>query len=68
MKASEQLLRWRKKARLTQTEAATSLGIQLSHYQKLEYETAGPSLRLAGKIQEVTGVPVANWISSPKAG
>lgn len=52
---------WVKSSGLTRAEAASKLGCSRSHLDKLCRQGSKPSLDLANKIQEVTGIPTAYW-------
>lgn len=49
--------------KLTQRELAARLGLSVSYVNELLKGNKTPGLRVALRIQEETGVPVASWHS-----
>ena len=51
----ENLIRARKKARLTQKEISQKIGITERHYKSLEAGTSDGSVRVWQRLKEITG-------------
>lgn len=59
--ASAQLRAYLKRERLTQSAFAAELGISNSHLSELLSEQTTPSLSLAARIENVTGIPAREF-------
>lgn len=52
------LINARKKINLTQVEISKKIKISTTHYQRLEYGTRNPSLKVAKRLENLLGVSV----------
>lgn len=63
------LERWRERAKLSQTDAAKLIGIDLARYNAIEHSRIRPGLDWAVRIEEATkgAVPAEVWAKDPRA-
>lgn len=55
------LVRWRRREKLSQEQAAHALGVSVSLVSKLESGARTPSLAMASAIEEKTGISASLW-------
>lgn len=61
MNGAEQLLRWMKRRRFSQTEAAEYFGFDRHYLNKIIKGHKRPGLDNAVLIEQRTGIPVKSW-------
>jgi transcriptional regulator with XRE-family HTH domain len=68
MKDGATLLReWMKRAHLNGRDTAWLLQIDYTHLSHILHGRKFPSLTVADRIYEVTGVPIASWVPKRKS-
>ncbi len=56
---------WRKANKVTLTELANIMGVVPSHLSVIERWEGYPSLPLAAKLSEHTGIPLTDYVGPP---
>jgi transcriptional regulator with XRE-family HTH domain len=64
LNAHVRLREWMDRSRLSQTVLCGRLGISDAHMSRLLSGERTPSLALAGKIADLTGIPATAWIKA----
>jgi transcriptional regulator with XRE-family HTH domain len=65
--ADHPLRRWRTERSVTLTTLADQVGVYASHLSEIENRNNRPSLRLAAKLSQITGLPLESFVQSEAA-
>jgi transcriptional regulator with XRE-family HTH domain len=63
----DELRQWLDRTGRRHTQVAIALGISKAHLSNLQSGLRQPSLPLAKRIAELTGIPVSSWGATTKA-
>lgn len=67
MATDHPLRSWRSQHGKTQEQLATDLGVVASHLSQIENGDRSPSLALAAKLSEKTGIPIGSFVKQAEA-
>ncbi len=59
---------WREREGMTQFQAAGRIGIDFTYLTRIERGARKPGRVIAVKLEEVAGIPVADWDAPAKRG
>lgn len=67
MSAVERFRGWFERAQLSAAEVARDLGVDASYVSHLRAGRRVPSLVIAARIEQLTGIPARAWVTSEPA-